>query len=114
MQRRNQIMTYEEQYFTNRNKQKTKVMQEQKTTISLNIETPEADANSLYLIDWSKVTDINDLFIIIASLGVSFSPLHPSWTRIKHLMDYENPVPNPQMQGKPEKKEIKLPKLKSL
>jgi len=87
-------------------------MQEQKTTISLNIETPEADQTALYLIDWEKVNSVNDLMVIIASLGISFSPLHPAWDRIKHLMDYSNPV-KPQVQ-QPEKKELKLPKLKTL
>lgn len=88
-------------------------MQEQKTTISLNIETPEADPTALYLVDWEQVKSVNDLMVIIASLGISFSPHHPAWERIKHLMDYSNPVKAqaPQM---PEKKELKLPKLKTL
>ena len=109
-------MTYEEKYFTNTNKQKlkTKRMEAIKTTISLNQELPQADPNSLYLIDWAKVTDINDLFVIIASLGVSFSPLHPAWDRIKHLIDYANAIPNPQMASAPEKKPIKLPKIKGI
>jgi hypothetical protein len=48
---------------------------------------------------------------IIASLGVSFSPHHPGWNMIKHLMDYDNPVnQNPE----PKKESIELPKLKSL
>lgn len=88
-------------------------MQEQKTKISLNIETPEADPTALYLVDWEKVNSVNELMVIIASLGISFSPHHPSWHRIKHLMDYSNPVKQ-QAQTPPEKKELKLPKLKTL
>lgn len=88
-------------------------MEEQKTTISLNIETPEADPNALYLVDWEKVTSVNDLMIIIASLGISFSPHHPAWERIKYLVDYSNPV-KAQTPKMPEKKDLKLPKLKTL
>jgi hypothetical protein len=88
-------------------------MQEQKTTISLQQELPPADMNALYLIDWEKVTSVNDLMVIIASLGISFSPHHPAWDRIKGLVDYNNPVV-PQSKQVPESKEIKLPKIKQI
>lgn len=106
-------MTYEEKYFTNRNKQKQKVMQEQ-TTISLEQNLPTPDMNSLYLIDWEKVKTPNDLMLIVASLGISFSPHHPAWEMIKSFIDYSNPInPNPQGVKLPEMKEMKLPQLKT-
>ena len=87
----------------------------EETTITLQQPTPEVDKNALYLIDWNKVTTPNDLMLIVASLGISFSPLHPAWDMIKGLIDYANPVyPNQQQAPMPEKKEIKLPKIKTL
>jgi hypothetical protein len=81
------------------------------TKISLQQDLPKPEKDSLYFIDWGKVTSVNDLFLIIAALGVSFSPQHPAWDMLKHLMDYSNPVkPNtPQITPK-----IDLPKLKTL
>ncbi len=80
-------------------------------TITLQQELPTPDKNCLYLIDWDKVKTPNDLMLIVASLGISFSPLHPAWDMIKGFIDYSNPVnPNPQ----PQKQELKMPKLKTL
>lgn len=81
----------------------------EKNTISL---AQEVDMNALYFIDWQKVSSVNDLVLIIASLGVSFSPHHPAWEQIKHLADLSNPIKAGQPQATP--KEIKLPKLKQL
>lgn len=111
-------MYNEEEYFkyTNQQKLKTKQMDTIKSTLSLQQELPEADKNSLYFIDWGKVTNVNDLMVIIASMGISFSPYHPAWERIKGFVDYTNPmpVPNQPQQQKVEEKEFKLPKLKTI
>lgn len=81
------------------------------TKITLQQEVLEVDKNALYLIDWEKVKTPNDLMLIVASLGISFSPHHPAWDMIKGFIDYSNPVnPNPQ----PKKEELKMPKLKTL
>lgn len=86
-------------------------MEETKITLQQELPTPEMDA--LYLVDWSKVTSVNELMQIIASLGVSFSPHHPGWNMIKHLMDYTNPI-KPNQPQQPKQESIQLPKLKSL
>ena len=85
--------------------------QQRETTISLE-GTPKVDQKALYFIDWSQLTNINDLILIIAALGISMSPTHPVWPQIEHLMDLTNPVIPGGAQ--PELKEIKLPKLKQL
>ena len=83
----------------------------EQTTITLQQNLPEVDKNALYLIDWEKVKTPNDLMLIVASLGISFSPLHPAWEMIKGFIDYNNPVnSNPQ----PQKQQLKLPKLKTV
>jgi hypothetical protein len=80
---------------------------EQNTTIKLD---RNIDKDALYFIDWSKLRDVNDLVLIIASLGISMSPMHPAWEQIEHLMDLSRPVKPGEPQTKMEK--IELPKLK--
>jgi len=87
---------------------------EQETTIKLE---KNIDKEALYFIDWDKLKDINDLVLIIASLGISMSPLHPSWPQIEHLMDLDRPINTNKMSYEQEfhpveKENLKLPKLK--
>lgn len=81
----------------------------EETKISL---AKQVDKDALYFIDWSKLKDVNDLVLIIASLGISMSPSHPAWAQIEHLMDLDRPIKPGQPQQ--EMKEIKLPKLKAI
>ena len=83
---------------------------EQKTTIKLD---RNIDKDALYFIDWSKLRDVNDLVLIIASLGISMSPMHPAWEQIEHLMDLDRPV-KPGQPNQPEMKKVELPKLKRI
>jgi hypothetical protein len=94
-------------------------MQTVKSTISLEKELPKPDMNSLYFVDWEKVTNVNDLMVIIASLGISFSPHHPAWDRISGFVDYSNPISTQQPQQTPKAETPKfekmdLPKLKTI
>ena len=73
----------------------------------------QIDKEALYFIDWSKLKDINDLVMIIASLGISLSPTHPSWSQIEHLMDLDRPIKQGQP-NQPEMKPLELPKLKQI
>ena len=71
--------------------------------------------DALYLVDFSKMTGVEDLVLIFASMGLSFSGHHPHFETIKHLLDLSNPViPNQPAPPQPEAKSIKLPKLKQL
>lgn len=80
------------------------------TTITLNGAEPQVDPNSVYLIDFTKITSVNDLVLILASVGFSFSPSHPHFGQIKGFLNLDNPIPLHPTQ-KPAA-EIKLPKLK--
>lgn len=82
------------------------------TTTRLAVDETKVDKAALYFIDWGKVESVNDLILIIASLGMSFSPTHPAWDRLVGLVDLDRPIYPGQTQ--PEPKELKLPKLKSL
>lgn len=73
----------------------------------------QLDENSLYLIDFTKITSVNDLILILASVGFSFSFRHPHFEQIKGFLNLDNPIPMNQPVAL-KKEEIKLPKLKNL
>lgn len=69
----------------------------------------QLDENALYFVDWSKLQKVEDLIMILASIGFTFSPKHPHIELIKPFLNTEQPVyPGNQ----PQPKEIKLPNLK--
>jgi hypothetical protein len=71
------------------------------------------DDNAVYLIDFTKITSVNDLVLILASIGFSFSPHHPQFQNLLPFLNLDNPIPvnrGPQVEAK----EVKLPKLKTL
>ena len=75
---------------------------------------PQVDPKAVYLIDFSELESVNDLVLIMSSMGISFSPSHPHWEVISKFANLANPIyPN---QGIPLQKpeDIKLPKLKKL
>lgn len=85
----------------------------EKTTITL-ANTPQIDKDSVYLVDWSKLKSIDELIILLASIGFSFSPMHPQFENIKHLLALDNPIKigNPTAVREAQEKKINLPTLK--
>jgi len=73
----------------------------------------ELDTNAVYLIDFTKITSVNDLILILASIGFSFSPHHPHFENLKPFLALDNPIPTNQP-ILPKKEEFILPKLKTL
>lgn len=72
---------------------------------------PPIDPNSLYLVDFSKIQSVNDLVLILASMGISFSASHPHFEQVKQFLNLDNPIQiNQERPAEP--KEINLPKLK--
>jgi hypothetical protein len=84
------------------------------TEFKLEGNTPEVSMDSLYLIDFTKVQSVNDLVLILASMGISFSPYHPHFEQIKKFLNLENPIPTAAGQTKPKVEDIKMPILKPL
>jgi len=75
----------------------------------------EINKDALYLVNWEALTGVEDLVLIFASMGLSFSGHHPHFETIKHLLDLTNPVmPNGGVPQQPKAESIKLPKLKQL
>ena len=75
--------------------------------------TQQLDENAVYLIDFTKITSVNDLVLILASVGFSFSPRHPHFENIRPFLALDNPIPMNQPIT-PNKEEMKLPKLKAV
>ena len=88
-------------------------MSEQQTEFTL--AGTEVDKNALYLVDFSSFKSVEDLVLVFAAMGLSFSGRHPKFEEIKHLLDLKNPI-QPNTPGPPQPKEenLRLPKLKSL
>jgi len=72
--------------------------------------TKKVDPNSLYLVDFSKITSVQSLILIFAAMGISFSTHHPQFEVVKEFLNLDNPIPMQPQQ--PQHTDIKLPKLK--
>ena len=68
------------------------------------------DKDSLYMVDFSRCTTVNDLMIILSSIGFTFSPYHPAFETLKPFLDLSKPIPTKQ----PVKEQLQLPKLKQI
>lgn len=74
--------------------------------------TPPIDENALYYIDFSKLQRIEDLILILAAIGFTFSPKHPHFDLLKPFVNLGQPIfPNQSVQVK---HDIKLPTLKKV
>lgn len=73
----------------------------------------EVREDSMYLVDFSKLTSVQDLITVFASMGVSFHKSHPHFKNIERFLDLNQPIPlnRPQV---PQEKELKLPKIKKV
>ena len=75
----------------------------------------EINKDALYFVDWENLKGVEDLVLIFACMGLSFSGRHPHFETIKHLLDLSNPInPNQPTPQQPKKSDLQLPKLKSL
>jgi hypothetical protein len=83
------------------------------TTIKANLDgTPAIDKDALYYIDFSKLQRIEDLILILAAIGFTFSPMHPHFELLQPFMNLGQPLyPNQSTQVK---HDIKLPTLKKV
>jgi hypothetical protein len=69
------------------------------------------DENAVYMVDWSKMTSVNDMILILASMAIGFPGNHPNIEQLKPFLNLQSPI---KREGQPEAKSIALPKLKSL
>jgi hypothetical protein len=56
----------------------------------------QINPNAYYFVNWNKLQNIQDLILILASVGFNFSPSHPAFEDIKHLLELDKPALPPQ------------------
>ena len=83
----------------------------EETTFTLDGVQKEVDANAVYMVDWSKMTSVNDMILILASMAIGFPGNHPNIESLKPFLNLETPI---RREPQPEVKSVELPKLKSL
>ena len=69
------------------------------------------DENSVYMVDWSKMTSVNDMVLILASMAIGFPGNHPNIQQLKPFLNLQNPI---KREPQPETKSVALPKLKTI
>jgi hypothetical protein len=87
-------------------------MSEEQTKFTL-AGTKEIDKDALYLVDFSSFKSVEDLVLVFAAMGLSFSGHHPKFEEIKHLLDLNNPI-QANIPPQPKEENLRLPKLKTL
>ena len=54
------------------------------------------DVNAFYLIDYNKITNVDDIKRILEAIGFNFVGNHPRITLVADLLDRNNPIYPPQ------------------
>lgn len=74
---------------------------------TLNGTKKEIKEDHAYLVDFSKLTSVNDLIMVLSAMGISFPGNHPFIEQIKPFLNLDNPFP---MQGPKQPEFIPLKK----
>jgi hypothetical protein len=69
------------------------------------------DENSVYMVDWSKMTSVNDMILILASMAIGFPGNHPAIEQLKPFLNLQSPI---KREPQPEANSVELPKLKKI
>ena len=69
------------------------------------------DETAVYMVDWSKMTSVNDMILILASMAIGFPGNHPNIQQLKPFLNLQSPI---KREPQPETKSVALPKLKTL
>ena len=70
------------------------------------------DETAVYMVDWSKMTSVNDMILILASMAIGFPGNHPNIQSLKPFLNLETPIKREPQQ--PAKIDLKMPKLKQV
>jgi hypothetical protein len=89
-------------------------MEQETTTISLAGTEKQFDANAAYLIDFSRLTSVNDLVLILSCMGFTFAGTHPYIDQIKPFLNLDNPIYPGDKMPAPKNDGLKLPKLQTI
>ena len=69
------------------------------------------DETAVYMVDWSKMTSVNDMILILASMAIGFPGNHPNIEQLKPFLNLQSPI---KREPQPEAKSVALPKLKTI
>ena len=69
------------------------------------------DETAVYMVDWSKMTSVNDMILILASMAIGFPGNHPNIEALKPFLNLQSPI---KREPQPEAKSVALPKLKTI
>ena len=69
------------------------------------------DETAVYMVDWSKMTSVNDMVLILASMAIGFPGNHPNIEALKPFLNLQSPI---KREPQPEVKSVELPKLKKI
>lgn len=69
------------------------------------------DETAVYMVDWSKMTSVNDMILILASMAIGFPGNHPNIEQLKPFLNLQSPI---KREPQPEVKSVALPKLKQV
>lgn len=58
----------------------------------------EVKEGYMYMIDFSTLTSVNDLILILASMGIVFPYDHPNIKQLSKFLNVDNPIPLPTQQ----------------
>jgi len=62
----------------------------------------KVEEGNAYMIDFSKLNSVNDLVLILASMGIMFPFNHPNIQALKPFLNFDNPIPMQEAPKKPE------------
>lgn len=62
---------------------------------TLSGEAKKLDETKAYMVDFSKLSSVNDLVVILSGLGITFPGNHPIIPHILPFLNLENPIDIP-------------------
>ena len=62
----------------------------------------ELKPDTAYMIDFSRLNSVNDLILILASMGIIFPSNHPNIQQLKPFLNLDNPIPLEQPKQAPQ------------
>ena len=68
-------------------------MIEVKSSLNSLSEKTEVMEGYMYMIDFTKLTSVNDLILILASMGIVFPFDHPNIGQLGKFLNLNNPIP---------------------
>jgi hypothetical protein len=89
---------------------------QQPTNATLDFGTQQVNPNALYLVDFTKLNNVNDLVLILSAMGISFAGNHPHFSMVKPFLNLDKPMFMNQQPEQPmaEVKPFKFPEIKKV